>query len=186
MSNITEEARQLFRESLTGVTPLKQTARISKPTSDRLLKKRLRARRLGLIDSQFYALDKTESVERFVQAECALVYQRTNLANKQVNSLRKGQFATRCVIDLHGLNETQAEVRMQDWLKNCRHRTDRYALVIHGKGLGNTDAQPVLKNWLNWWLRNQPRILAFHTAQPNDGGAGALYLLLAPAQQNNE
>lgn len=57
----------------------------------------------------------------------------------------------------------------------------RCVLLIHGRGLNSPDRVPVLKNALVGWLtrgRLAKRVLAFATARPVDGGAGALYVLL--------
>jgi DNA-nicking Smr family endonuclease len=116
-----------------------------------------------------------------VRAHCNLSFQQGTVTAKQLTRLRRGNFSTPCVIDLHGLTEAQAQARLTQWLLRCRHKTVRYALIIHGKGLGSTTENPVLKNFVNWWLRNQPRILAFSSALPADGGTGAIYALLAAA-----
>jgi len=63
----------------------------------------------------------------------------------------------------------------------ARQDGKRCVLVVHGRGLHSKDQRPVLKeavvNWLGrTGLRKQ--VLAFCTARPYDGGAGALYVLL--------
>ena len=61
------------------------------------------------------------------------------------------------------------------------HAGWRCVLIVHGRGLHSKDQVPVLKAQLKTWL-NQKRIgqmvLAFATARPQDGGAGAVYVLL--------
>jgi DNA-nicking Smr family endonuclease len=54
-------------------------------------------------------------------------------------------------------------------------------LIIHGRGRRSKDQIPVLKERLKVWLsrgRVGRGVLAFCTARPADGGAGALYVLL--------
>lgn len=181
MTKITEEAKQLFRASIGEVTPLRCTERIARNNNHRPLKQRLHHRRHGLVNDWLSECDEHHTVSSLVRPETSLVFQRCTLPSKQLNALKKGHFSTRCVIDLHGLNEAQAEETMKNTLTRCQQRTDRYLLVVHGKGLSSSSEHPILKNWLNWWLRNQTRVLAFHTAQLVDGGSGALYVLLAPA-----
>ena len=60
----------------------------------------------------------------------------------------------------------------------CRDRHIRCVHLIHGKGYGSGGDLPVLKNRLNSWLRQHHEVLAFCSAQPRDGGRGALYVLL--------
>ena len=49
---------------------------------------------------------------------------------------------------------------------------------MHGKGLRSGPAGPVLKNSVQHWLSQWDEVLAFVSAQPRDGGSGALYVLL--------
>ena len=54
-------------------------------------------------------------------------------------------------------------------------------LIVHGRGLHSKDQIPVLKDALRSWLERGPvarAVLAFTTARPHDGGAGAVYVLL--------
>ena len=54
-------------------------------------------------------------------------------------------------------------------------------LVVHGRGLHSKDQVPVLKESLKRWMRTDRfarHVLAFSTARPHDGGAGAVYVLL--------
>ena len=54
-------------------------------------------------------------------------------------------------------------------------------LIVHGRGLNSKDQVPVLKTRLAQWLARGSwarLVLAFTSARPCDGGAGALYVLL--------
>jgi len=50
--------------------------------------------------------------------------------------------------------------------------------VVHGKGLGSRDRQPVLKGKVKRWLVQRDEVIAFCQARAPDGGAGALIVLL--------
>jgi DNA-nicking Smr family endonuclease len=54
----------------------------------------------------------------------------------------------------------------------------RCARIVHGKGNGSWQKQPVLKVKLNHWLRQRDEVLAFCSARGNDGGTGAVYVLI--------
>ena len=54
----------------------------------------------------------------------------------------------------------------------------RCVRVIHGKGLRSGPAGPVLKHAVSDWLARIDSVAAFATARPEDGGTGALYVLL--------
>ena len=54
-------------------------------------------------------------------------------------------------------------------------------LIVHGRDLRSKDNVPVLKEKLAAWLTRGAigrRVLAFTSARPWDGGAGAVYVLL--------
>ena len=53
--------------------------------------------------------------------------------------------------------------------------------VIHGKGLGSKNREPVLKVKVKLWLQKRQEVLAFCQAPPVQGGGGALLVLLACA-----
>ena len=59
---------------------------------------------------------------------------------------------------------------------------DRHGLrcvrVIHGKGLGSVNKEPVLKNKVRNWLVQKDEVIAFCQARAADGGSGALMVLL--------
>jgi DNA-nicking Smr family endonuclease len=50
--------------------------------------------------------------------------------------------------------------------------------IIHGKGYGSNNQGPIIKPLVNKWLQQRNEILAFCSARPNDGGTGAVYVLL--------
>lgn len=177
---MTEEVDTDFQQAMQGVQRLADLNLATTSHSKmQLLREHTQKKttKLELALAPWETLNPTDRVK----ANCAVSFQHHSITNKQLTQLRRGNFSTPCVIDLHGLTEAKAEERLTQWLLRCRHKTPRYALIIHGKGLGSATDNPILKNFVNWWLRNQPRILAFSSALPTDGGTGAVYALLAGA-----
>ncbi|MBW1981863.1 MAG: Smr/MutS family protein [Deltaproteobacteria bacterium] len=98
-----------------------------------------------------------------------------------LKKLRRGDFSTQAYLDLHGMNTEQARLSLERFIVNSVARGLRCVLVIHGRGLNSKDQIPILKQRMSSWLargRLRRMVLAFVTARPCDGGAGALYLLL--------
>ena len=96
-------------------------------------------------------------------------------------SLRRGEFALQGHLDLHGMTRLDAKEAVERFLVDSRRRGSRCVLIVHGRGLNSKDHIPVLKAHLALWLRRGrigKSVLAFATARPTDGGAGALYVLL--------
>jgi DNA-nicking Smr family endonuclease len=54
--------------------------------------------------------------------------------------------------------------------------------IIHGKGLGSWNREPVLKGKLQGWLSRHGEVLAFCQAPATQGGSGAVLVLLKPTR----
>ena len=97
------------------------------------------------------------------------------LDRRTAERLRRGQLAIDYRLDLHGMTRAQAHDRLNASIAASWETGRRVLLVITGKGQGILrDAVP---RWLNEGSARR-RIIAFCTAQPKDGGGGALYVLL--------
>ena len=101
--------------------------------------------------------------------------------------LRKGQLPIEARIDLHGMTQERARAALDHFIASAVDRGLRAVLVITGKGSGgwsepwSTPRSGILRANVPRWLHEQPNgplILAFSEAQPQDGGGGALYVLL--------
>ena len=98
-----------------------------------------------------------------------------------MRKLKRGKFPIQSHIDLHGLTKKDAEDVVRRFLLDSRHRGLRCVLIVHGRGLNSPDSIPVLKERLPVWLNRGPArkiVMAFSSAQPYDGGTGAIYVLL--------
>jgi DNA-nicking Smr family endonuclease len=78
----------------------------------------------------------------------------------------------------HGLNREQARFLLADFLGACLKRGARCVRVIHGKGLRSPGREPMLKGKVRQGLAQRDEVLAFCQAPPNEGGSGALLVLL--------
>lgn len=98
-----------------------------------------------------------------------------------LRSLRRGDFSIQDRLDLHGKTQTEAKEVLDRFLNDSRRARKRCVLVVHGRGLHSPDQLPVLKERLREWLARKSiakTVLAFTTARPQDGGSGAVYVLL--------
>jgi DNA-nicking Smr family endonuclease len=122
-------------------------------------------------DAPFDLSDSDEYVEGWV----------SGLDHRIVVKLRRGEFAVQGHLDLHGRTRDEAKREIDAFVRSSRLAGKRCVLVVHGRGLHSKDQVPVLKDAVRGWLATQRfsrHVLAFATARPADGGAGALYLLL--------
>jgi DNA-nicking Smr family endonuclease len=121
---------------------------------------------------------KVEKSIRAPDRDGEQLFVRPGLQQKQVKRLRRGQIPIAAEADLHGTRIHEARVLLEEFLRECRAEGLRCVRVIHGKGLGSRDGQAVLKWEVDGWLRRHDGVMAFCTAQPRDGGTGAVYVLL--------
>ena len=93
--------------------------------------------------------------------------------------LKRGQTPIEERLDLHGMTQAEAHGALNDFVAEAAAGGRRCVLVITGKGRGGSEG--VLRRMVPHWLNQpplRPLILGVAQAQPRDGGAGALYLLL--------
>lgn len=107
-----------------------------------------------------------------------LEFSRPGVQLRLLQELKRGELGVQFEVDLHGLTIAYAQELLDQFLTECSRRGVRTALVIHGKGRGSEEGQPVLKRKVNYWLRLRDEVLAFCSATRRHGGTGALYLLL--------
>jgi len=107
-------------------------------------------------------------------------YMREGVSRQVLRRLRRGHWVVQAEVDLHGLRRAEARLALADFLRECGHRGSRCVRVVHGKGLGSKNREPVLKGKVKLWLAQRAEVLAFCQAPAVQGGGGALLVLLRP------
>ena len=97
--------------------------------------------------------------------------------------LKRGMYAVEARLDLHGMTQAEAHRALAQFIDASRTAGRRCVLVITGHGRDGDNGRPggVLKKAVPRWLEEpelRHQLLITALAQPRDGGAGALYLLL--------
>lgn len=111
-------------------------------------------------------------------------YLRAGLANTVLRDLRRGRWVIQDEVDLHGLNREQARHLVAWFLLTCLHQGKRCLRIVHGKGHGSPQKQSILRQLVRGWLAQRQEVLAYCQAKPQDGGEGALLVLLRSAKRN--
>jgi DNA-nicking Smr family endonuclease len=164
----------LFRAAVRDVRPLRQ----SKPVPERVRRRpRAPTRRAdeASVLAESLALD---AGELDVESGEELAWRRDDVAESTLRRLRRGNHAVRDELDLHGMTQDEARLALTAFLAEARKQDRRCLRIIHGKGRGSGQRGPVLKSAVNRWLRRHAAVRAFCSARRNDGGTGALYVLL--------
>jgi len=107
-----------------------------------------------------------------------LSYTAPGVQRSVLRKLKSGKYAIQAELDLHGLTLTMAKKELGEFLLECQHRRLLCVRVIHGKGRKTVEKTPRMKPAVNQWLQGNKKVLAFCSARSNDGGTGAVYVLL--------
>ena len=110
-------------------------------------------------------------------------FQRSGVAPLTMKRLRRGHWGIQSEIDLHGMTSDEARTGLIIFLDECKQLGLRCVRVIHGKGLSSRNREPVLKLKTASWLMQRDEVLAFCQARPEDGGSGAVIVLLKVAHR---
>jgi len=170
-----DEDSSSFEEAIKGVKPIKND-RIdlyAHPQNTRPFKD---SSQYDDSLEQSFISDEKESPE--VSGEEFLFFARNGLQLKTQKQLRQGKVPIDDHLDLHGLTVTEAREILLEFISFAQKQQIRCIRLVHGKGYRTSSGKPVLKNKVNSWLRQHPDVLAFSSAQPKDGGNGALYIIL--------
>ncbi len=172
---------ELFKQAMLGSSPLTPDPRglvESKTPTDGPRRTMTEAEEVTealvrLVQGETY-FDISESDEFIMGAVCGL-------DQRILRRLRRGAYSFKSYLDLHGMNRETAKDSVDRFIHEKRREGERCVLIVHGRGLNSKDNVPVLKQQLRSWLergRIARNVLAFCTARPNDGGRGAVYVLL--------
>ncbi len=167
---------ELFRTSVSDVTPLPPPGKVEHdhPRPRPVPAQRLRDNREALADS----LSDHIPWDAGSESGDELSYARNGIGAQTLRKLRRGHWVVQDELDLHGLNSAEARELLVEFLNRCLRRGLRCVRIIHGKGLGSKNREPVLKRKLASWLVQRQEILAFCQARSSDGGGGAAVVLL--------
>ncbi|HEU4621848.1 MAG TPA: Smr/MutS family protein [Burkholderiaceae bacterium] len=171
-----EAEATLFRRVVNDVAPLSlpPKASIERPSPTPIPSQRLADEERALQE----ALSDEFDAESLLDTDAELAWQRPPLGPDIARRLRRGQWVIQDQLDLHGARVDEARELLGLFLRDCIKRGIRCVRVIHGKGLGSRDRQPVLKGKVRRWLIQRDEVIAFCQATARDGGAGALVVLL--------
>lgn len=120
--------------------------------------------------------DPTE--QQLLESGEHLSWTRPGVQKTVLRKLRTGRFSIQAELDLHGLTQKQAREELLTFIQESRDRGRLCLRIIHGKGRKQDFRAPVLKPSVDHWLRHHKQTLAFCSARPDDGGTGAVYVLL--------
>jgi DNA-nicking Smr family endonuclease len=166
-----------FLKAVADVEPLAEPRRVvpARPRPAPVPRERLRDERAALAESLGPA-----SLDDLIESGEELAFVREGHSREMLRKLRQGHWVVEASLDLHGMNRIEAARAVTEFLRRCRARQLGCVRIVHGKGLGSLNREPVLKGKLRKWLTLREDVLAFSQAPAMHGGSGAVLVLLRP------
>ena len=179
---------KLFKQAMQGVKPLIQSeknsqpeqkpskpARPPKPTAQILAR---RAAAVGQDEGGVQGISDTQAMLNPVASEAFLSYRLATLQHRVFEQLKSGNLRWYEAVDLHGCTIEQARSAVLQIIEIARTVNQNVIKIVHGKG-----PQAILKTYVHGWLRQHREVLAFVSAPPEQGGTGAVLVLLKRAER---
>jgi DNA-nicking Smr family endonuclease len=175
LSKDVDDELSLFKQAVEGARPI-QVNRVAIPIKKPkpIPKQFLKDERQALVDSlsdHYIPAHELENGEE-------LLYLREGQSPLILSKLRRGYWVIQAHIDLHGLVSDEARAYVSTFISDCKKRGIRCVRIVHGKGLGSRNKEPILKNKLRGWLMQKDEVIAYAQARQQDGGSGAVIVLL--------
>jgi DNA-nicking Smr family endonuclease len=178
-NGVPADAAALFRQAVQGVLPL--------AASDKAL---LPGKHPPPIPRQIPAHEQSAADDALsdhivleIGAGDEWAFLRPGVSRQTLRRLRRGYWKIDAQLDLHGFNREEARQELGVFLDTSSKRGFRCVRVIHGKGLSSPNHEPVLKTRVGNWLAQRADVLAFCQARPEEGGSGAVLVLLAATRK---
>lgn len=174
-----EAERNLFARAAGAVQPLRSHGKVHhvpEPSAPIPVQRQLDDQRVlkEAISDEFDA-------STLLEVDDAMSFRRPGIGIDVARKLRRGHWSIQGEIDLHGLRVDDAREALAEFLRQATKDGLRCVRVVHGKGLGSPGKTPVLKGKVHGWLVQKNEVLAFVQARADEGGAGALVVLLKPS-----
>ena len=177
------EDTELLKKALLGVKPIgnqnianTKLIRNKKVDAQTLAK---RAAAEGTTEQDFAEFSDTQAILNPVASQAALSYRIATLQHKVFEDLKAGKTRWFEAVDLHGCTVEQARSAVLQIIQIAKDENQNVIKIVHGKG-----PEAILKTYVNGWLRQHRDVLAFVSAPENQGGTGAVLVLLKRAEKN--
>lgn len=182
---------KLFRQQIDGVVPLKKTDRglVKKPPVDAEQKNYLRQAAVTnqSVDEQSQGFDAvSDDYVEMVRPLDILSFKRPGIQDGVFRKFRLGKYTIEGRLDLHRKTVAQARIEVWSFIREAMSYDLRTVMILHGKGERNVEQPAKLKSYVAKWLKEMPDVMAYHSAQKQHGGTGAIYVLLKKSERLKE
>ncbi|BDM64025.1 DNA mismatch repair protein MutS [Shewanella sp. NFH-SH190041] len=175
---MTDNDSALFLAEMADVTPLQQN-HVMQSTRNTVDPKIQLQRRVAAQASAYLDTLVMDSALFPVIAPDELVsYKREGVQQQVFKRLRQGKYSYDTGFDLRGRKLREVRRLLIDTILGACCREERCILLIHGTGKTSQPYPGVIKSAVCFWLSQMAEVMAYHTASRDDGGYGAVYVML--------
>lgn len=174
---------KLFAEEMAGVKPLQKPARVA-------LKK-------AAVDAPSFAARREAAqakpgVKNFLadndvpllDAYYMVDFRREGVQHGVYRKLKQARYEAEARLDLHKMSVARARQQVFEFIRDAMSMDLRSLIIVHGRG--NHSGVALLKSHVAHWLPQIDDVQAFCSAQPQHGGAGAVYVLLRKSERKKQ
>ena len=160
---------ELFRQALEGVIPLQPANRatVTQPP-----------KRLLTGANPVSTLIPDTLSDHGAENQLLTEFARNGISHATLRKLRRGQWPIEDSLDLHGLQTEAARRLLREFVRAATEQGLRCVCIIHGKGRHTEGGEGILKSLVRHWLTQCPEVLAFCETPAQEGGGGAVKMLL--------
>jgi DNA-nicking Smr family endonuclease len=170
-----DDDRDLFRREMRDVAPARPANRVAHSPA---LPPPIPVQRIEDERAVLEELARLACGADDIEIEEDHAYLRPGLPREVLRKLRRVHWVVQDELDLHGLTGDEAALETARFLAESSRRGLRCLRIIHGKGLGSRNREPVLKGRIRKLLARKSEVLAFSEPPPAHGGSGAVIVLL--------
>lgn len=173
-ANLIPDETALFRDAVQDVAPLVAPDKITHSRKNpRPIPRKARPEQHTPLDDSL-----SDHIPLDAEGGDSTSFSRSGLSHQSLRRLRRGYWPIQDKLDLHGHTSDEARAALAAFLNACGEQGMRCVQVIHGKGHSSENREPVLKVKVRHWLMQRHDVLAFCEAKPEEGGSGAVKVLL--------
>ncbi|MGI2258334.1 DNA endonuclease SmrA [Shewanella sp. GXUN23E] len=183
---MTRDDNELFWAEMADVKPLAQSDRVFSNDPVTVTHAQLNRQAAAQANEYLDRLTLDAGLIKPVAPDDPLSFKRQGVQEQVFKNLRLGKYKHPTLLDLRAMKLRDARETLVRGLLAAFEREERCVLLIHGKGAGNRPFPALIKSAVNNWLPQLDEVMAFHSAIKEEGGNGALYVMLAKSQTQKD
>ncbi|WP_299574794.1 DNA endonuclease SmrA [uncultured Shewanella sp.] len=178
-----EQDNDLFLAEMADVKPLKASDNHFNIQNQSVTEGQLARRAAAAQNEYLQKLTIDPTMMTVVEPEEIISYKINGVQEEVFRHLRLGKYKSKTTLDLHAYRLSKAREELINAILLAYERGERNLLIIHGKGFKSRPFPALMKSAVNTWLVQLEQVQAFHSATREQGGTGALFVMLVKNDQ---